>query len=90
MYQFNNQICELITIIEDNHNHDENDMFPTECIYFKDSRAHEIGKNLYKLGGIDALFYVLNVLQIELFPKYRGSLRELEFRFSGIDPRFQA
>ena len=62
--------------------------------YFS-KRSRCIGKELHKLGGYNALFTILNILQDELMTneystEYLHDLREIEFSFSGICDEFQA
>jgi hypothetical protein len=61
--------------------------------YIFGKRARQIGQNLYNQGGVDSLFICMNMIvdkmTNEYSNEYLGSLRELEFCWTGLGD-FQA
>jgi hypothetical protein len=82
--QFVDQIINMIFSNEDSF----------ERIAFAE-KSHKIGKDIYAISGYKGLYIVMDLVQQELVEceysdEYLGTLRELEFAFSGICDEWQA
>lgn len=77
----------------------DKDFGENRSVFKNNNFGERIGKELYRLGGVDYLFYTMRILVEDLMysqsnskhlSQYYIDLRELEFCWNNISDKFQA